>query len=147
MPRTRIVGRRVAVLAVVLGQLAFVVGGYWSDHKPFAFQMFPESSTWRADVVRVTSDGRRIPIERPWSGYRWDELVPDRGLPYPAIRHHADAGLDNQLAFLASALDWVADNTPRDPETRYLEARVTAWHNADPPRVRVLRSHVREGAG
>ena len=147
MPRVRVIGRRAVILAVVVAQLGFIVRGYWTDHKPFAFQMFPESSTWRADVVRVTSDGRRIPIEQPWSGYRWDELVPDRGLPYPSVRHHADAGLDNQLAFLRSALEWVADNTPRDRETRYLEARVTSWHNADAPRVQVFRSHVREGSG
>ena len=136
-----------AVLAVVVLQVGFAVRGSWSDHKPFAFQMFPESSTWRADVVRVTTDGRRVPIEDPWSGYRWEELVRSRGLSYPAVRHHADAGLANQLAFLDSALDWVADNTPRDGETRYLEARVTAWHNADLPRVEVLRSRVREGVG
>jgi hypothetical protein len=141
------VGRRVVVVAVVLLQLGLVARGYWSDHKEFAFQMFPESSTWRADVVRVTADGRRVPIERPWSGYRWDELVRSRGLRYASIRHHADAGLDNQLAFLDAALDWVADNTPRDTETRYLEATVASWHNADPPRVGVLRSRVREGAG
>ena len=139
--------RRVVVLAVVVVQLGLVARGYWSDHKQFAFQMFPESSTWRATVVRVTADGRRIPIERGWSGYRWDELVRDRGVSFPSIRHHADAGLDNQLAFLEAALDWVASNTPRDRETRYLEATVTSWHNADPPRVGVLRSSVREGAG
>ena len=135
------------VVAVVVLQLGLVARGYWSDHKQFAFQMFPESSTWRADVVRVTAGGRRVPIEIPWSGYRWHELVQDRGLSYPSIRHHADAGLANQLAFLEAALDWVADNTPRDRETRYLEARVTSWHNDDPPRVGVLRSRVREGAG
>jgi hypothetical protein len=134
----------VVVAAVVVAQLLFVARGYWSDHKEFAFQMFPESSTWRADVVRVTGDGRRVPIEQPWSGYRWDELVPNRGLSYPSVRHHADAGLENQLAFLEAALEWVARNTPRDAETRYLEARVTSWHNADPARVRVLRSRVRE---
>jgi hypothetical protein len=139
----RVVARRVVVVTVVVAQLALVARGYWSDHKEFAFQMFPESSTWRADVVRVTADGRRIAIERPWSGYRWDEMVRSRGLRYPAVRHHADAGLANQLAFLEAALDWVADNTPRDEETRYLEARVTAWHNADAPRVEVLRSRVR----
>jgi hypothetical protein len=133
------------VVVVVALQVGLAARGYWADHKPFAFQMFPESSTWRADVVRVTADGRRIPIERPWAGYRWDELVQGRGLTYPAVRHHADAGLDNQLAFLASALDWVADNTPRDRDTRYLEATVTAWHNDDPPQVSVLRSDVREG--
>jgi hypothetical protein len=144
-PRLRIVSRRVVVLGVVGLQLGLVVAGYWSDHKPFAFQMFPESSTWRADVVRVTSDGQRVPIERPWAGYRWEALVEDVGLQHPAIRHHADAGLANQVAFLRSALDWVADNTSRDRDTRYLEATVTSWHNADPPRTEVLRSRVREG--
>jgi hypothetical protein len=139
----RVVGRRLVVLAVVVAQLFFVARGYWSDHRQFAFQMFPESSTWRADVVRVTADGRRVPIEVPWAGYSWPELVRTRGLSYPAFRHHADSGLDNQIAFLRAALDWVAANTPRDRDTRYLEARVTAWHNDDPPRVEVLRSHVR----
>jgi hypothetical protein len=134
----------VAVVAVVGVQLALVARGYWADHKEFAFQMFPESSTWRAEVVRVTADGRRVPIERPWSGYRWDELVQDRGLRFPATRHHADAGLDNQLAFLDAALDWVAENTPRDRETRFLEATVTAWHNDDPPEVELMRSDERE---
>jgi len=140
----RVVGRRWVVAAVVVAQLAFVVLAYSSDHKVFGFQMFPESSTWSAEVVRVTADGRRIPVERPWAGYRWDELV--RGsasLEYPQLRHHADAGLDNQLAFLRSALDWVAANTPRDRETRYLEATVTAWHNDDPARTSVFRSEIR----
>jgi hypothetical protein len=144
-PKLTVVGRRVVVLAVVVLQLGFVVRGYSSDHKPFAFQMFPEASTWRADVVRVTADGRRVPIERPWAGYRWDDLVGRVGLQDPASRHHADAGLANQLAFLRSALNWVAEHTPRDRETRYLEARVTSWHNLDAPRFQVFRSHVRKG--
>jgi len=141
------VGRRVIVLAVVLLQLGFIARGYWADHKEFAFQMFPESSTWRATLFRVTADGERVPIDRPWFGYRWEDMVRDRGLSYPQYRHHADAGLDNQLAFLRAALNWVAANTPRDDETRYLEARVTAWHNDDPPRVEVFRSRAREEAG
>ena len=40
-------------VAVVALQLGFIVRGYFSDHKEFAFQMFPEASTWRADLVRV----------------------------------------------------------------------------------------------
>ena len=133
-------------MTVIGLQAFFIARGYWADHKEFAFQMFPESSTWRADIVRVTADGRRIPIDDPWFGYRWEELVRNRGLSYPSVRHHADAGLDNQLAFLRSALDWVAANTPRDEETVRLEAAVTAWHNDDPPETEVFRSDEREEA-
>jgi hypothetical protein len=142
----RVVARRVVVVTVIVLQLAFIARGYSADHKEFGFQMFPESSTWRADVVRVTATGSRVPIELPWFGYRWDRLVTERGLSYPAVRRHADAGLDNQLAFLRSSLDWVAENTPRDHETRYLEARVTEWHNDDPVRVETFRSEPREEA-
>lgn len=56
------------VVAVVVLQLGFVARGYLPDYKQFAFQMFPESSGWRPDVVRVTADGRRVPVERPRSG-------------------------------------------------------------------------------
>jgi hypothetical protein len=141
-----VLGRRLVVALVVVTQLVFVARGYRSEHKEFAFQMFPESSTWQAEIVRVTADGDRVPVTRPWSGYRWDELVAGRGLTRPDVRHHADAGLDSQLAFLAAALDYVADNTPRDHETRYLEARVTTWHNTDGPEVTVLRSNERREA-
>lgn len=133
----RIVGRRVVVVAVVVLQLFLVARGYWSAHKEFAFQMFPESSTWRADVVRVLADGRRVPVEEPWDGYHWDALVAMPSLEQPAVRHHADAGLDNQLAFLRAAMNWVATHTPRDHQTRYLEARITSWYDADGPRVTV----------
>ena len=136
----RIWARRAVVVAVVVAQVTFVVRGYFAPHKEFAYQMFPESSTWQADIVRVTVDGRRVPISDPWDGYRWPQLVTARGLSRPGVRHHADAGLDNQLAFLDEALDYVAGNTPRDTETRYLEAVVTTWHNTDAPDVVVLRS-------
>jgi hypothetical protein len=144
--RFRVLARRSVVVIVVVLQLFLVARGYWSDHREFGFQMFPESSTWRADVVRVTGDGRRVAVDESWAGYRWSELVGGRGLGSPGVRHHADAGLDNQLAFLQAALDWVADNTARDDETLYLEATVVAWHNDDRPRVVVLRSHRRDEA-
>lgn len=142
----RVIGRRAVVVTVAVVQLALVGRGYVSAHREFGFQMFSESTDWQAEVVRVTHDGRRVPIEQPWSGYEWDELVRGRGLTYPGARHHADAGIDNQLAFLDAALDWVADNTPRDAETRYLEATVTYWRNAGEPEVRTLRSRERDEA-
>ena len=134
------------VALVVIVQLGLVARGYWSDHKEFAFQMFPESSTWKADIVRVTADGDHIPITEAWAGYRWGDLVEQRGLDRPDVRRHADAGVDNQLAFLDAALDWVAGHTPRDDETLYIEATVTYWHNTDSPEVVVLRSRDREVA-
>jgi hypothetical protein len=145
--RWRVWARRVVVVVVVVAQVAFVVRAYHAPHKEFGFQMFPESSTWQAEIVRVTDDGRRIPISDPWDGYQWSQMVRSRGLARASVRHHADAGLDNQLAFLDAALDYVADHTPRDTETRYLEAVVTAWHNTDEPETVVLRSHDRDVAG
>ena len=120
--------------------------GYWSDHKEFAFQMFPEASTWQADVVRVTGDGDRVPVSEPWSGYGGTNSSSIGACPRPDVRHHADAGVDNQLAFLQAAVDWVAENTERDVETLYLEATVTYWHNDDGPQVVVLRSPERTQA-
>jgi hypothetical protein len=128
----------------VVVQLAFVVRAYWAPHREFGYQMFPEASEWQAQIVRVTADGDSIPIEQPWAGYEWNQLVQGRGLASPWRRHHADAGLDNQLAFLSEALDWVADHTPADTETLHLEATVTTWFNLRPPTSTVLRSHDRE---
>jgi len=139
----RVLGRRWAVGAVVVAQLFFVVRGYHSAHKEFAYQMFAEATDWRADVYRVTRDGERVPVDQSWSGYTWAGLVRARGLAYPQARHHADASLDNQLAFLDASLDYVADHTPRDTETAYLEADVTYWKNQRAPQHTVLRSHER----
>jgi hypothetical protein len=132
--------RRYLFLGVIALQLFFVVRAYWAPHKEFGFQMFPEASSWQADIVRVTNDGQRVPVTQAWDGYQWSDLVTDRGLSYPSVRHHADDGLDNQLAFLHAALDWVAANTPRDTQTAYYEATVTTWYNTRGPTTEVMRS-------
>ena len=53
--RGRRIARRVFITVVVVAQLAMIVVAYDSDHKTFGFQMFPESSRWQADVVRVAT--------------------------------------------------------------------------------------------
>jgi hypothetical protein len=131
-------------VGLIVVQLALIVRAYWAPHHEFGYQMFPEASEWQAQIVRVTADGSSIPIEQPWAGYEWNQLVQGRGLSSPWHRHHADAGLDNQLAFLDEALDWVADHTPADVETVRLEATVTTWFNLRAPTTAVLRSHDRE---
>lgn len=141
----RVMLRRVAVVAIVVLQTAMVVRAYRAPHMEFGYQMFPESSQWQAEIVRVTDEGERVPITEPWAGYTWNELVRGRGLSSPWRRHHADSGVDRQLAFLDEALDWIAANTPDDAETRWLEADVTIWHNLGEPETRRLRSIDRGG--
>ncbi|NNE11359.1 MAG: hypothetical protein HKN41_03850 [Ilumatobacter sp.] len=136
----RIRWRRFVVGGFIVVQLGLVVRAYEAPHREFGFHMFPEASTWSADIVRVTHDGRREPVDRSWAGYSWNQLVRTRGLSSPWRTHHADAGVTNQLAFLGEALDWVAHNTARDTETRFYEAVVTTSHNGDPPEQVILRS-------
>ncbi len=136
--------RRIVFVGVLVAQACFVVRAYWTPHNELGFQMFPEASQWQAEVVRVTAGGERVPVGEPWSGYVWSELVTERGLGHPGSRRHANNGLASQVAFLKDAMAWVAAHTPADRDTRYYEAIVTEWHNADPPVVRVLRSPPRD---
>ena len=137
--RWRQIARRVIVLVVVVGQLTMIVVAYDSDHKTFGFQMFPESSRWQADIVRVQPDGTRIDVNEDWE-YRWSDLVRSRGLANPFVEHHADSGLQNQFGYLRGALDWVAEHTPEDTTTQYLEAVVTYTDNGRGPFTRTFRS-------
>lgn len=146
-PRWRARLVRGFVAAVLLGHAVLLVRGYSDPHKLFAFQPFNESSVWRADVVRVTVDGRRVPIEARWpGGYDWDELVGWGVLERPAVARHAYSGIGASVDFLAESLDWVADHTPDDRETLYLEAVVERWRNTRGPTTQVLRSAEREEA-
>ncbi len=135
---------RLAFLLVVALQLYFLARGTDDPHKHFAWRPFNESDTWSADVVRVTRDGRRVPIEEPWSGYVWSELVRQRGLGVPRGWRHASSGAASTRAFLQEALDWVATHTPDDHETHYLEAEFHYTRNRRGPYSVMLRSVERE---
>lgn len=111
------------IVGVVLAvQALLIVRGMWADHPVFAWRMFPEASEWRADIDRIEPDGTRVPIDDA----TWARLVRGRGLDDPSVRHHADDGIDNQLAFLRSALRWYDDH---DGARGAIEARVTFWRN------------------
>ena len=58
------------MVVVLLVQVGFALNGYRDPHKFFAFQPFNESSTWRADIVRVTWDGERVPVDEDWARLR-----------------------------------------------------------------------------
>lgn len=146
-PRWRSRLARGFFVGVLLAQAVLIVRSYSDPHNFFGWQPFNESSTWRADIVRVTADGDRVPIEEAWpGGYDWDELVGWRVVQRPGVMKHAYSGLDASLDFLDEALDWVADHTPGDTETLYLEAEVTGYRNTRGPEHRVLRSDEREEA-
>ncbi|MEO0323547.1 MAG: hypothetical protein AAF447_11365 [Myxococcota bacterium] len=133
-----------AFMALVWGaQLHFVIAAYDSPHKHFGYQPFNESSTWEAQIVRVTRDGRREDIRHGWEGYRWDELVRGRGLDVPFVRHHASYGAAATLDLFQQALDWVATHTPADRSTHHFEAQVIVVRNAGEPRLHQLRSVTR----
>ena len=128
------------VAGMLAVQVGFAVNGYREPHKFFAFQPFNESSTWQADIVRVTWGGERLPVDDGWGDYQWDELVDMAALKSPATLRHAYMGVGATVDFLDDALDWVATHTPNDRETRYLEATVTYFKNTRGPTVTVLRS-------
>ncbi len=130
------------VVAVILGG---VVAGYVHSSPVLAWQMFPEASTWQAEIVRVTATGDRIDIRETWpGGYRWPDMVDARGLGAPHSEQPASYGVAVVLDTLQHALDWVAVQTPRDDETAYLEAVVLHRRNDGPLQRTVLRSSVRE---
>jgi hypothetical protein len=146
-PRWRVTAARVVFISVIVVQVGLLVNGYREPHKYFAFQPFNESSTWQADIHRVTWDGERIPVDESWEGYDWNSLVDMGALQNPGQLRHAYMGVGATLDFLDHALDWVAAHTPNDTETRYLEATVTYYENTRGPHEVVLRSDEREPTG
>ena len=142
--RWRRSGVRLFFLSIVALQAFFIVRAYEDPHTHFGYQPFNESSTWRAEIWRVTADGRRLDVRSGWQ-YSWNDLVRDR-VDHPFHVRHADSGVDSTLEFVQEALRWVADNTPEDRETLYLEAYVTYWRNTRGPVQRLFRSHEREEA-
>lgn len=131
-------------MTVFVGALAghggLLVRGGSDPHKLFGFRPFNESDTWKADIVRVTRNGERIPIDDGTWAYDWDELVGTSKLRGPGRLRHADAGADATIDFLVRALDWVMEQLPDDAETVALEATVTVFRNTRGPDVIVLRS-------
>lgn len=144
-PRWRAIAVRVAFVGLVALHLTFVLRGGSDPHARFAFRPFQHSDTWSAEIVRVTVDGRRLPLDDGTWGYDWRELTRVPQLQNHAAPRHASDGAAATLDLLDRSLDWVADHTPDDTETRYLEATVTVRTDGAPTTSRhVLRSDDRE---
>ena len=84
--------------------------------------MFPESSTWRADVVRVTADGRRVPVEARGRGTAGTSSSRTGACATPRSATTRTPG--STISWRSSApRSTGSPPTRRATETRYLEAR------------------------
>lgn len=146
-PRWRRRAARWVFTTIIVVQAALILRGYHDPHKFFAYQPFNESDTWRAELIRVTVDGRQIPVvDGVWLDYSWDELVGTPRLRDPGRLRHASSGAAATIDFLDEALDWVADHSPADTETLTWRAEVTWYRNSRGPFTTVLTSEPREEA-
>lgn len=129
--------------AVLSAQLYFVLRAYHDPLKRFGFQPFSESSVWRTKIEAVDAAGERRDISHGFEGYRWQHLVRER-IRTPFKTSVAHSGVETSLYFLQRALDYVADHTPRDRRSQYLEATVWYRRNRGPVETRTLRSKPRK---
>ncbi|RMH78791.1 MAG: hypothetical protein D6683_07150 [Actinomyces sp.] len=134
----------VTLVGAVAVHLALIVNGGADPHKRFGFRPFEDSDVWQAEIVRVTADGRRLPVDDGTWVYDWNELVGVGSLASPWRPGHARGGARAIVDLLDRALDWVVRHIPDDPDTVRLEARVTVIHNRHDPRVIILTGDERE---
>jgi hypothetical protein len=111
--------RRAAAKAVFVALLvlhgALVIRALDDPHKLFGFRPFNESDAWTAEIVRITVDGARRPIDDGTWAYEWDELVGTPKLTRPERFRHV-----------------------------WYEATVTVVRNAGDPETHVLRKGPRD---
>lgn len=129
---------KVVLVGTLVVQAGLIVRGGSDPHKLFGFRPFNESDSWSAEIVRVTADGSRHPIDDGTWEYDWGELVGPGQLQHPDQQRHAAAGAPASIDFLDRAMRWVLDRIPDDHDTVALEATVTVFHNTRGPIVTVI---------
>ncbi len=118
----------------------------------FGFRMFPEASTLRIQLSRVTKDGEHPAPGGEWSAhdaagqlrsFAWRDRVRAPVLGSLDARVFAAYGAAAQLDRLQRALDDEARHLPDDAETERLVAHVTVWRNGREGITTVLQSEPR----
>ena len=136
-------GRTIAC-AVFFGSEAILIAtaGMRTD-RSFGFRMFPESSSIVVHLARRLADGQLVPLDRKghWEArdcggashpFDWGKMV---RFPAPArieAQVGAPYGIENEVQRTRDAMQWVADHTPDDCETRAFVATVDARKNGRP---------------
>jgi len=129
--------------SVIAGQLYAVVHAYRDPLKRFGYQPFSESTEWQARIWAVDREGHKADVAQGFEGYQWSDLVQTR-VAHPFRRQVASSGIAATEYFLRHALDYVAEHTPRDRRTHYLEADVSFRRNRGNEQSIVLRSKLRD---
>jgi hypothetical protein len=139
---------RVVFCALFFGSEGVLIAtaGMRSD-RSYGFRMFPESSSIVAHMSRRLADGQLVPIDSAekkgrWQAhdcggavhtFSWGKMV---RFPAPARLDTfvgAPYGVENEIQRTRDAMQWVADHTPDDCETKALVATIEARKNGRPP--------------
>jgi hypothetical protein len=136
---------RAIVCAVFFGGEAILLAtaGMRTD-RSYGFRMFPESSSIVVHLSRRLSNGSLVAVGKKghWDAldcaggkhpFEWGKMV---RFPAPArleANVGAPYGIENEVQRTRDAMQWVADHTPDDCETRAFVATVDARKNGRPP--------------
>ena len=140
VPRTVLRTGILAFCVVLFGaQAAMIADAHLRHDRRFGWQMFPETTRFRASLWRELADGSRVAaphgrwvLETP-EGRRqflWRDQVRDWRLDDLDRMRQAKVSLDATLLYARAALDHVADRIPEDRETVRLHL-VVEWEKAD----------------
>ncbi|HEY8089384.1 MAG TPA: hypothetical protein VIF09_16100 [Polyangiaceae bacterium] len=121
-------GRTIVCSLFFGSELVLVATAGMRSDRSYGFRMFPEASTIRMHLARRAADGRVIPVEAGrWQAhdcsggvhaFSWGAMV---RFPAPArldVEVGAPYGVESELHRARDAVQWVADHTPDDCETR-----------------------------
>jgi hypothetical protein len=146
-------GRTLFCLAFFGSEVVLVATAGMRSDRSYGFRMFPESSTIVVHVSRRLDGGVLVPIERgTWLAHdcaggahtvRWGAMVRSPAPHQLDIPVGAPYGVESEIHRTRDALQWVADHTPEDCETRALVARIEPRRNGrklDPVETEVVRA-------
>jgi hypothetical protein len=151
---------QIRALMIVVGcflylsiQIFFIVRAHFVDSKHFAFWMFPESTSFYANLSRETYDGREISTKQgTWvvedgdhfATYRWADLVNDYNLNVLDRRVRSRGSWADSERYFQEALNFFARRIPEDKQTRRLVLRISVKKAGEKKRLVTLRSEVRD---
>jgi hypothetical protein len=136
---------RLLACAIFFGSEAVLIAtaGMRTDHS-YGFRMFPESSFVVVHLSRRLDDGRLVAVGKNghWDAhdcagtshpFDWGKMVLWPATSKLDANFGAPYGIENQVQRTRDAMQWVADHTPDDCETRAFVATVDAHRNGRTP--------------